>query len=162
MSETTGDPVDGVSAGGPIEGVTARAYRIPTDGPEADGTFEWTSTTLVLVTVKAGGQSGIGYTYADACVASLTNTVLAEAIRQKSSFDIPSCWNAMQRAVRNLGRSGLAACGISAVDTALWDLKARCLGLPLASLLGACRDEVPVYGSGGFTTYSDEKLREQL
>src|SRR5690242_3866044 len=101
MSETAGDP---------IGGVTARAYRVPTDGPEADGTFAWDSTTLVVVTVQAGGHSGLGYTYADACVASLASTVLAEAIRGKSSFDIPACWNAMQRAVRNLGRSGLAAC----------------------------------------------------
>ena len=153
MSETTGAP---------IQGLSARAYRIPTDRPEADGTFAWNSTTLVFVTVEAGDQSGIGYTYADACAASLVGTVLAAAIRQKNSFDIPACWNAMQRAVRNIGRSGVAACAISAVDTALWDLKARCFDVPLAQLLGAARTEVPVYGSGGFTTYTDEQLREQL
>lgn len=150
------------TAGAPISGLSARAYRIPTDRPEADGTFAWTSTTLVIVTAQAGGERGIGYTYADACVASLANTVLAEAIRQRNSFDIPGCWNAMQRAVRNLGRAGIAACAISAVDTALWDLKARCLDLPLMRLLGALRQEVPVYGSGGFTTYTDGQLREQL
>jgi L-alanine-DL-glutamate epimerase-like enolase superfamily enzyme len=55
----------------------------------------------------------------------------------------------MQRAVRNLGRSGLVACAISAVDTALWDVKARRLGVPLAILLGRCRQVVPIYGSGG-------------
>jgi L-alanine-DL-glutamate epimerase-like enolase superfamily enzyme len=150
------------TAGAPIQGLSARAYRIPTDQPEADGTFAWNSTTLVVVTVEAGGQSGIGYTYADASAASLASTVLAEAIRQRSSFDIPACWNAMQRAVRNIGRSGIAACAISAVDTALWDLKARCFGVPLVRLLGAARTDVPVYGSGGFTTYTDERLREQL
>jgi L-alanine-DL-glutamate epimerase-like enolase superfamily enzyme len=71
-------------------------------------------------------------------------------------------WLAMQKSVRNLGRSGIAACAISAIDTALWDLKARALGLPLANLLGRCRDDVPIYGSGGFTSYSDEQLRAQL
>src|SRR5689334_795789 len=115
------------TAGAPITGLRARAYRIPTDRPEADGTYAWNATTLVVVTAEACGESGIGYTYADACVASLANGVLAEAIGQRGSFDIPGCWHAMQRAVRNLGRSGLAACAISAIDTALWDLKARCL-----------------------------------
>ena len=59
-------------------------------------------------------------------------------------------------------RSGLAATAISAVDTALWDLKAKLLDLPLARLLGRYRDAVPIYGSGGFTTYSDGQLRDQL
>ena len=45
---------------------------------------------------------------------------------------------------------------ISAVDIALWDLKARLLGCPLAGLLGRARDAVPVYGSGGFTSYDDD------
>jgi L-alanine-DL-glutamate epimerase-like enolase superfamily enzyme len=150
------------AAGAPIQGLSARAYRIPTDRPEADGTFAWNSTTLIVVTVEAGDQSGVGYTYADASAASLANTVLAATLRHRSSFDIPACWDAMQRAVRNIGRSGIAACAISAVDTALWDLKARCFDIPLVRLLGAARTEVPVYGSGGFTTYTDEQLREQL
>ncbi len=150
------------TAGAPIQGLSARAYRIPTDQPEADGTFAWSSTTLVVVRVEAGGQSGLGYTYAHSGAGNLANTVLAEAIRERNSFDIPACWNAMQRAVRNIGRSGVAACAISAVDTALWDLKARSFNVPLVRLLGGARNEVPVYGSGGFTTYTDEQLREQL
>jgi L-alanine-DL-glutamate epimerase-like enolase superfamily enzyme len=68
----------------------------------------------------------------------------------------------MQRTVRNMGREGLAATAISAVDVALWDLKAKLLGVPLASLLGCYRDAVPIYGSGGFTTYTDQQLRDQL
>ena len=53
-------------------------------------------------------------------------------------------------------RRGRPATPISAVDIALWDLKARLLDLPLHRLLGAVRSEVPVYGSGGFTTYDDD------
>ncbi len=45
---------------------------------------------------------------------------------------------------------------------ALWDLKAKALDLPLAALLGRCRDSVPIYGSGGFTSYSSQQLRDQL
>jgi L-alanine-DL-glutamate epimerase-like enolase superfamily enzyme len=140
----------------------AAAYRIPTDSPEADGTFAWNATTLVVVHIETDGTSGVGYTYADAAAAALMHNVLKEAISGRDSFDIPGCWMAMQRSVRNIGRSGVAACAISAVDTALWDLKSRTLGVPLATLLGRCREAVPIYGSGGFTSYSDKQLREQL
>ena len=68
----------------------------------------------------------------------------------------------MVAAIRNLGRPGVASMAISAVDAALWDLKARLLDLPLVTLLGAVRDDAPVYGSGGFTSYSIEQLKEQL
>jgi L-alanine-DL-glutamate epimerase-like enolase superfamily enzyme len=68
----------------------------------------------------------------------------------------------MAAAVRNIGRPGIAACAISAVDVALWDLKARLLERPLATLLGQARDAVPIYGSGGFTSYSNRRLQEQL
>ncbi len=147
----------------PVAELHAAAYRIPADSPEADGTFRWDATTLIVVEIEAAdGQTGLGYTYADASIVSLIGGQLKKAITTRDSFDIPGCWMAMQRSVRNLGRSGLAACAISAVDAALWDLKARALGLPLALLLGRCRDRVPVYGSGGFTSYSNEQLRDQL
>ncbi len=150
------------SGGAPIKAVHAAAYRIPTDSPEADGTYAWDATTLVVVNVEAGGRVGVGYTYADAAVVPLIEGVLRRATQDRDSFDIRGAWLAMQRSVRNLGRSGLASCAISAIDTALWDLKARALDLPLASLLGRCRDRVPIYGSGGFTTYTDAQLKAQL
>ena len=77
-------------------------------------------------------------------------------------MNVPGAWSAMVAAIRNLGRPGIASMAISAVDTALWDLKARLLELPLVTLLGAVHDAVPVYGSGGFTSYSIEQLQEQL
>lgn len=150
------------SGGASISSVEAAAYRIPTDNPEADGTYSWQATTLIVVHLRAGGHTGVGYTYADASATTLVTGHLAKAIEEADSFDIAGCWLAMQRSVRNLGRSGLAACAISAIDAALWDVKAKHLGLPLATLLGRCRDDVPIYGSGGFTSYSDEQLREQL
>jgi L-alanine-DL-glutamate epimerase-like enolase superfamily enzyme len=79
-----------------------------------------------------------------------------------SALDVPGAAEAMARAVRNIGRPGVAATAISAVDIALWDLKARLLSCSLAQLLGQARDSVPVYGSGGFTSYDDGQLRRQL
>jgi L-alanine-DL-glutamate epimerase-like enolase superfamily enzyme len=145
-----------------ISGLSARAYRIPTDKPEADGTASWNATTLVVVKIQAGGESGLGYTYVDACAAALIQTVLAGVLENQNSFDIPACWQLMQRSVRNHGRQGIAACAISAVDVALWDLKARHLRLPLTRFLGQARPEARIYGSGGFTSYSDSELQAQL
>ena len=88
--------------------------------------------------------------------------MLAEVVTGSSAFDIAGAAEAMARAVRNIGRGGIAATAISAVDIALWDLKARLLGLPVAGLLGRARQHVPVYGSGGFTSYDERQTREQL
>lgn len=145
-----------------LSSLSARAYRVPTDRPEADGTLRWNATTLVVVNIQAGGQSGLGYTYVDRSAASLILTTLRKVLEGHDTFNIPGAWRAMQRAVRNYGRQGIAACALSAVDVALWDLKARHLQVPVARLLGQARSELPIYGSGGFTTYSDTELHEQL
>ncbi|OJU25000.1 MAG: mandelate racemase [Nitrobacter sp. 62-13] len=146
----------------PIERVRARAFKIPTDKPEADGTIAWDATTLVLVEVSGGGTCGIGYTYSGASIVTLIQDELANAIEGFDVLDPQSAWLSMQHCVRNLGREGLAATAISAVDAALYDLKARLLNLPLARLLGGYRRSIPIYGSGGFTSYSDEELATQL
>ncbi len=145
-----------------IGSVRAQAYTIPTDRPEADGTIAWNSTTLVVVHVTGGNRVGLGYTYSGASITGLIEGLLAQAIAGLDALNPQAAWSAMQRAVRNLGREGLAATAISAVDAALHDLKARLLDVPLASLLGCYRNAVPIYGSGGFTTYSDAELRDQL
>jgi L-alanine-DL-glutamate epimerase-like enolase superfamily enzyme len=145
-----------------IRRIAARAYRIPTDAAEADGTIAWSATTLVLVEVDAAGATGLGYSYADASAAEIVESHLAKVLLQQDAMQIPALWLAMVRAVRNVGWQGVAACAISAVDVALWDLKSRLLKVPLADLFGCQRDEVPIYGSGGFTSYSEARLCEQL
>ena len=146
----------------PITRIDLRAYTVPTDAPEADGTFAWDKTTLVLVEAEAGGKTGLGYTYADTSTAKLIQETLAIKVMGREAMDVPGAWAAMDHAIRNLGRPGICSMAIAAVDVALWDLKARLLGLPLASLLGRARDGAAVYGSGGFTTYSKQQLQEQL
>ncbi|WP_029029613.1 enolase C-terminal domain-like protein [Salinarimonas rosea] len=146
----------------PIDALEARAYRIPTDAPEADGTLEWDATTLVVVTVVAGRVRGMGYAYGDAAAAGIASRTLAAVVLGESAMDVPRLWDRMRRRVRNMGASGVAAAAISAVDTALWDLKAGLVGLPLAELWGARRERVAIYGSGGFTSYDDARLADQL
>lgn len=146
----------------PIEAVQARAYTIPTDRPEADGTLAWHDTTIVIAQVAAGGYQGIGYTYSHAAAAKLINSTLAQTLQDLDAMSVPLLWQRMVAATRNYGRAGIVSAAIAAVDTALWDLKAKRLGLPLALLFGKVRDQVPVYGSGGFTSYSTEELQHQL
>jgi L-alanine-DL-glutamate epimerase-like enolase superfamily enzyme len=145
-----------------VTGVDAAVFTVPTDAPEADGTLAWDATTMVLVTAHAGNEHGIGWTYGAAAVRWVVSDQLAPVVVGRSALDVAGAAEAMARAVRNIGRAGVAATAISAVDTALWDLKARLLGCPLAGLLGRWREAVPAYGSGGFTSYSERQLREQL
>lgn len=151
-----------MSVEAPIRAVRASAFTVPTDRPEADGTFAWDKTTLVLAEVEAGGETGLGFSYTGAPAAGLITGPLREAVEGLSAFDPPRALEAMRRAVRNLGRPGFCMTAISALDLALWDLKAKLHGLPLCRLLGQARDAVPIYGSGGFTTYTDAELEAQL
>jgi L-alanine-DL-glutamate epimerase-like enolase superfamily enzyme len=138
------------------------AYRIPTDAPEADGTFAWNSTTMVVVEIKCADLTGVGYTYSHKTAAPLARELMKKHVEGKSAFDTNALFSSMRQSQRNYGRDGIAATALSAIDVALWDLKAKLLGRPLCALLGQMRDGAPVYGSGGFTTYSDQQLRDQL
>jgi L-alanine-DL-glutamate epimerase-like enolase superfamily enzyme len=142
-----------------IERIDVSAYTVPTDSPESDGTYAWDKTTIVIVEASAGGKRGLGYTYADVATARLIQEMLAKVVTGRDAMAVPGCWLAMVEAIRNLGRPGIASMAIAAIDTALWDLKARLLDLPLVTLLGAVRECAPVYGSGGSAAGSPRAFR---
>jgi L-alanine-DL-glutamate epimerase-like enolase superfamily enzyme len=135
---------------------------IPTDEPESDGTLEWGSTTIVVVEAHADGLTGLGYTYCDAAAGEVVSSQLAGVVEGEDVMSVRAAWLRMTAQVRNSGQPGIGFCAVSAVDQALWDLKARLFGVPLVVLLGAAHEDVPVYGSGGFCSYSDARLCEQL
>ena len=145
-----------------IARVSVKTFTIPTDFPESDGTLQWDRTTIVIVEVFGGGKQGLGYTYADTATATLIHDTLAPHIKGMDAMSPPAAYETMWRQIRNHGRPGICSMAISAVDCALWDLKAQLLGLPLVTLLGQVRSAAPVYGSGGFTSYSDRQLAKQL
>lgn len=145
-----------------VDAIRVSTYTIPTDAPESDGTHEWDSTTMVLVEADGGGRTGIGYSYTDASAAALIRGRLASVVEGRDAMAVKESWAAMVRCIRNLGRPGIASTAISAVDIALWDLKARVLDEPLATMLDRAHDRVPIYGSGGFTSYTDDQLAGQL
>lgn len=146
----------------PIDRLDVAAFTVPTSSPEADGTLAWNETTIVTVAAGAGGTAGLGYTYADVSAAQLIDRTLKKIVVGRSAMRVPAAWNAMWAAIRNFGRPGISSMAIAAVDNALWDLKARLLGVPLVTLLGQVKDAIPVYGSGGFTSYSVTELTAQL
>ena len=146
----------------PLERITVATYTVPTDIPESDGTLKWDKTTLVLVHATAAGQTGLGYAYADSATATLIHDKFAKLLAGQDAMSPTAAYVSMWHAIRNLGRPGICSMAISAVDCALWDLKAKLLDLPLVALLGQVRAGAPIYGSGGFTSYSDIQLTTQL
>ena len=145
-----------------VRGVSVDVYRVPTDAPESDGTFEWRATTLVAVHVDCGDVRGFGYTYADSAAAHLIHHTLSAVVEGQDALATHARYHDMAAALRNAGRPGIGTMAISALDAALWDAKAKLLGAPLVTLLGAAREGIAAYGSGGFTSYSLEQLEAQL
>lgn len=146
----------------PVDSIDVAAYKVPTDAAEGDGTLRWTATGVVLVEARAADTVGLGWSYCPPAGAGVVTDTLADVVRGRDAMNVGGCWEAMVATTRNAIRPGLVTMAISAVDIALWDLKARLLDLPLVRLLGAVHDEVPVYGSGGFTTYDHADMRAQL
>ena len=145
-----------------IEHLEVRAYTVPTEQPESDGTLRWDSHSIVVVRAHAAGACGTGYSYTHASVANLIDDKLRSVVEGSDAMAVTHIWHTMWHVLRSLGRPGLASTAMAAVDTALWDLKARLLGISLVDLLGPCKDAVEVYGSGGFTSYSIDQLQQQL
>ena len=145
-----------------ITSLTTSVYVIPTATPEADGTFEWNSTTMILVELEAGGKKGLGYTYASIAAATLIDKSLKDIVVGKEAMNIIAIRTALIQHIRNNGVCGIAFMAVSAIDNALWDLKAKLLELPLCTLLGQAKEGMLSYGSGGFTNYTDKQLQEQF
>ena len=137
-------------------------FTIPTDAPESDGTLEWDSTTIVVVEAAHGKTCGLGWTYAPEAAASVIADKLADVVRDHEPDDVAATWIECGKQLRNMGRPGIAWCALSAVDIALWDLRARMHDVALTTLLPPAHDRVPVYGSGGFCSYTLGRLGEQL
>lgn len=108
------------------------------------------------------GIEGLGMTYSSPGVKEVINDALKNILIGKDPIEIERLWNDMFWKVRGYGRKGIAFCAISAIDIGLWDLKAKYLNLPLYKLLGAYTNSVPVYGSGGWTNFSEPELVEEM
>jgi len=111
------------------------------------------------VEVAAGDVTGLGYTYGPKAVGALVDELLAPLITRSDPVE---AFEEMGRRLRNAGRPGIGAMAMAAVDIALWDLTARLEERSLVDVIHPLHDSVPLYGSGGFTSYSNDRLAEQL
>jgi L-alanine-DL-glutamate epimerase-like enolase superfamily enzyme len=145
-----------------VEKVNVSAYTIPTDAPEGDGTLRWDSTTLIICEIHAAAEAGLGYSYGNQATALVADNLAHKCLLRRAALDIPALHATMLREARNDGSHGIASMAISALDAALWDLKAKQLGSSLVDLFGAAHASVAAYGSGGFTTYSNPQLTSQM
>ena len=145
-----------------VEKAEVSAYTIPTDAPEGDGTLQWDSTTLIVCEVHAANQIGLGYTYGNRATGSVADHLAGKCLLHRAALDIRGLHASMLAQVRNDGSRGIASMAISALDVALWDLKAKLFKCSVIDLLGAAHDSVIAYGSGGFTTYNNQQLVAQL
>jgi L-alanine-DL-glutamate epimerase-like enolase superfamily enzyme len=161
LDSATSAPVNRARA--TIDRVRVSAYDIPTaTDQESDGTLVWDATSVVVVEVGCAQYTGLGYTYCDAAAGRVISSKLSHLVRGADPLMPQKVWSQMQMQARQMGHGGIAAMAISAVDVALWDLKAKLLGVCLADALPRYRERVPIYGSGGFCNYSRDQLREQV
>jgi L-alanine-DL-glutamate epimerase-like enolase superfamily enzyme len=132
----------------------------------ADATRKVETVGMLVVRVTTDdGHEGVGVTYHEVggqAVKALILHDMAPRLMERDPFDTEVIWREFFAIFRGVGRKGLMFCALSAVDIALWDLKGKILDQPLHRLLGGGRQRVPVYASGGWTTYDDDRLVEEM
>ncbi len=145
-----------------IKEIDVHLVSLPVTAGLADATrkVESVGYTVVRITTDQGLE-GMGLTYHEVggeATKALILHDLAPKLINRDPFETEVIWETFFHYLRGVGRKGLTFAAISAVDTALWDLKGKIMGMPLFRLLGGARTAVPVYASGGWTSYSDDQL----
>jgi L-alanine-DL-glutamate epimerase-like enolase superfamily enzyme len=139
-----------------IESVKVAVARVPLDRVTSFATRTVSARDYALVKVRSReGREGIGFCYVGSAGGPIALTAVRELLAPlligQESTRVEGLWEAMYREAILQGRAGTVMRGISILDTALWDLNARTVGLPLAQYLGCWTTEsVPAYASGGY------------
>ena len=149
-----------------IKDVKVHLVSMPITAGFADATrkVEMIGYTIVRVTTEDGIE-GFGVTYHEVggeATKVLIEKNIAPRLIGKDPFETEVIWQDMFQYLRGVGRKGLMFCALSAVDIALWDLKGKIIDMPLYRLFGGNQTEIPVYGSGGWTSYDDDELVEEM
>jgi L-alanine-DL-glutamate epimerase-like enolase superfamily enzyme len=156
-----------VSRQAAIRELQADHYSIPLPVALSDSTHG-TIRGFELVTVRlrdAEGAEGVGYTYTvgagGAAIQALIARDLAPMLVGRDPGRIEDLWQAMWWALHYVGRGGAASFAVSAIDIALWDLRARRTQTPLWRVLGGFDARVPCYAGGIDLDFSVDALLKQ-
>lgn len=139
-----------------IESVSVCIARVPLSNPVTFATRQVKAREYCLVRVRTrDGHEGLGYCYAVNSAGRLLSVavtdLLAPRLIGQDSLRVEGLWSELYQEALLLGRAGGVVRALSALDTALWDVNARRVGLPLYQYLGAvAHDRVPAYASGGY------------
>lgn len=132
----------------------------------ADATRKVETIGFLLVRITTDqGLEGIGVTYHEVGGEATREVIrrnMAPKLIGRDPLQTEAIWQELFHYLRGIGRKGLMFCALSAIDIALWDLKGKIVGLPLSRLLGGDRTRVPVYASGGWTSYDDDQLVDEM
>ncbi|MDA0999530.1 MAG: mandelate racemase/muconate lactonizing enzyme family protein, partial [bacterium] len=147
--------------------MNVQQVRVPLPRPLAVSTFELPGVDTCCVTLRTReGLDGIGWCFAfgpeklRALTAMVRDSL--SAITGKDPRNTEENWDAMRKAASFVGREGVSACAIGALDTACWDIAAKAAGQPLWKYLGGTRREIPCYASEGlWLNAAEDELREE-
>ena len=149
-----------------ITDIRTEWLRVPIIPPIEDSTHVLRCMDLILTEVRAGEHSGwsymLSFDYASALLKGIIDQELKRHLIGLSADDIRAVYERNLQATEYIGCEGLAMWGTSAIDIALWDLLARRLNVPASILFGRYTSRVPVYGSGGWISYTDEQLADEV
>jgi L-alanine-DL-glutamate epimerase-like enolase superfamily enzyme len=149
-----------------IDEVRVTKLVMPLKKPIADSThvlkkIEWIVVEILTDEGITGNSFMLTFDYGTELLKGIVETELKKEIIGKDPQYINKIWDAVWNRTEYIGQSGVAAWGIAAIDIALWDLLGKSLGSPVYKLLGAYTDEVPIYGSGGWLSYSTDELLDE-
>lgn len=148
-----------------IAGIEVFIYGERNDKNVADSTRQIGELGYVIVNVLTNiGINGIGLTYHEVgseAIRTFINQTIAPQIIGMNPLQNEIIHEKVIGDFRAVGRKGFAFLALSAVDIALWDIKGKCVGMPLYRLLGGSDSRVPIYSSAGWTSYSTEELCDE-
>jgi L-alanine-DL-glutamate epimerase-like enolase superfamily enzyme len=132
----------------------------------ADATRKVETIGFVIVRITTDqGLEGVGVTYHEVGGEATREVIrrnIAPKLIDRDPLETEAIWQELFHHLRGIGRKGLTFCALSAIDIGLWDLKGKIVGLPVSRLLGGNRTRVPVYASGGWTSYDDDQLVDEM
>ena len=149
-----------------IRAIDVHLVSMPVAGGLTDATRKVEEIGFLIVRVHTQqGREGIGVTYHEVGGEATRELILRNMVPRlldRDPLQTEVLWWEFFHYLRGVGRKGLMYCALSAIDIALWDLKGKFFDLPLYRLLGGNKTSVPVYASGGWTSYDDNQLVDEM